>query len=79
MKQKLGIIAAVMEHPHIILLDEPTNALDSRSIDVLNEVIKEEKAHGALVIVTSHDKEELQGISDIFLKMEDGKLHEEAK
>ncbi len=79
MKQKLGIIAAVMEHPHIILLDEPTNALDSRSIVVLNEVIKEEKAHGALVIVTSHDKEELQGISDIFLKMEDGKLHEEAK
>ena len=38
MKQRLGIAAAVMEHPDLILLDEPTNALDESGVDISDEI-----------------------------------------
>ena len=40
MKQKLGIAAAVMEHPDIIILDEPINALDQDSVETVKKIIK---------------------------------------
>ena len=43
MKQRLGIAAAVMEHPDLILLDEPTNALDESGVDMLGDIVKKEK------------------------------------
>ena len=43
MKQKLGIAAAIMEKPELILLDEPTNALDEESVRKLLDILKIEK------------------------------------
>ena len=74
MKQKLGIIAAVMESSKLILLDEPTNALDEESIHIFNEMVIEEKKRGNTVVITSHDFEELKSMADYIIEMENGKI-----
>lgn len=72
MKQKLGIAAAIMEKPDILLLDEPTNGLDQESVGKLQKILQEERARGALIIIVSHDLEELENISDEIYQMRDG-------
>ena len=74
MKQKLGIAAAIMESPELILLDEPTNALDEESVRKLLDILKEEKERGACIILASHDMEELTLLSDIIYIMEEGRV-----
>lgn len=74
MKQRLGIAAAVMEHPDIILLDEPTNALDSDGIEMFKDILYEEKKRGALIVLTCHDYDILQELSDEIYFMNNGKI-----
>lgn len=74
MKQRLGIAAAVMEQPEIILLDEPTNALDSEGIAQLGTILDEEKNRGALIILTCHDFELLKQFCDEIYYIEVGKI-----
>lgn len=74
MKQKLGIIAAVMESSKLILLDEPTNALDEESVKVLNEMICEERDKGNTIVIASHDREELISVSDYMFQIENGRI-----
>lgn len=72
MKQKLGIAAAIMESPEIIILDEPFNALDEKSIGIVKELILKEKQRGALVILACHDSSALFELSDTVYVIEDG-------
>ena len=74
MKQRLGIAAAVMEHPDLILLDEPTNALDESGVDMLGDIVKKEKDRGAVLIVSSHDRDILEDISDEIYDLEQGEI-----
>lgn len=74
MKQKLGIAAALMEDPDIIILDEPINALDEASVNIVKDMLSEHKKRGALVIVSCHDREELELLSDKIFILENGKL-----
>lgn len=74
MKQKLGIAAALMEKPRLILLDEPTNALDEASVKMLHNLLLEYKQEGALIILASHDREELEQLSDIIYEVENGRI-----
>lgn len=53
MKQRLGIAAAVMEKPDIVLLDEPTNALDESGLSMLRELVSKQKSRGAVVVIAS--------------------------
>lgn len=76
MKQKLGIAAALMEHPKLILLDEPTNALDAESVKKLNELLKEEKERKAVILISSHDAGELELIADQIFVIENGRMAE---
>ena len=52
MKQKLGIAAAIMEKPELIILDEPSNALDEKSEEILWQIVGEEKERGALILIS---------------------------
>ncbi|MEE3392901.1 MAG: ABC transporter ATP-binding protein [Lachnospiraceae bacterium] len=79
MKQKIGVIAALMESSKLILLDEPTNALDEESIVTLNKEIFKEKEKGNLLIITSHDKEEINAVCDDIIYMRAGKVVENAQ
>lgn len=64
MKQRLGIAAAIMETPDLILLDEPTNALDADGVEDICTLVRRERNRGALVVVACHDGETLKKISD---------------
>lgn len=74
MKQKLGIAAAIMEEPDLLVLDEPFNGLDSESIVNLEQIIKEQKSNGKLVVLSCHDKELLEEVSDQIFFIENGRL-----
>ena len=74
MKQKLGIAAAVMESPEIIILDEPLNALDVEGVNRVKEIIAEQKAKGALIIVACHNSNDLMEISDYIISIENGSI-----
>ena len=74
MKQRLGIAAAVMEHPDIIILDEPTNALDSDGVQMVKQILQKEKERGALILISCHDLEILKELSDMIYLMNVGKL-----
>lgn len=55
MKQKAGIIQAIMENQDLILLDEPTRGLDDDSIDQFIQKMKELSGQGKTIVVTAHD------------------------
>ncbi len=74
MKQRLGIAAALMESPALIILDEPINALDASGVEDIRMLIMREKERGALIIVACHDKEELHLLADEIFYLESGRL-----
>ena len=76
MKQRLNIAQAIFEKQDIILLDEPTNALDERGVKLVYNIIREERERGALVIVATHHSEDLKEMCDIILKVGEGELYE---
>lgn len=77
MKQRLNVAQAVFEKQEIILLDEPTNALDEEGVRLIYDIILEEKKRGAIIIVATHHKEDLKELCDVILKISSGKIVEE--
>lgn len=77
MKQRLNIAQAIFENQKIILLDEPTNALDEDAVQLIYRIIREEKSRGATIIVATHHKEDLKEVCDVILKIAEGKIVEE--
>jgi ABC-2 type transport system ATP-binding protein len=57
MKKKVGLIAALLGRPAVLLLDEPLNGLDVRSMERLSERLRAEVVRGATVILSSHNME----------------------
>ena len=76
MKQRLNIAQAIFENQKIILLDEPTNALDEDAVQLIYKIIREEKSRGATIIVATHHKEDLKEVCDVILKIAEGKIVE---
>ena len=64
MKQRLGIAIALLNHPKLLILDEPTNGLDPVGIEELRELISSFPAKGITVILSSHILSEVQQIAD---------------
>lgn len=79
MKQRLGIAGAVLGHPDVILIDEPTNALDAKGVEIVKKILRREKERGALIILTCHDYSILKELSDKIYFIEEGRIvgHEE--
>ena len=74
MKQRLALAFALVKKPQILLLDEPTNALDESGVDMLGDIVKKEKERGAVLIVSSHDRDILEDISDEIYDLEQGEI-----
>lgn len=74
MKQRLGIAGAVLEHPQLLLIDEPTNALDTDGVEMVQELLLEEKKRGALIVLACHDFSILQGLSDVLYSVKEGRV-----
>ncbi len=64
MKQKVGIVAALMHDPEVIILDEPTSGLDPLMQRVFIELILEEKANGKTILLSSHSLPEIERTCD---------------
>lgn len=73
MRQRLSIAQAIFEKPELLLLDEPTNALDENYINKVREILLKEKDRGAIVIIASHNKDDLRIPADEIISMSDGK------
>lgn len=74
MKQRLGIAAAIVEEPEIVILDEPTNSLDTDGIELLKTILIRQRERGALVIISCHDLSILQAMSDEIFLLESGRI-----
>lgn len=74
MKQRLGIAMAIVGAPELVILDEPTNALDSTGVERVKQIISEERDRGALVVVSCHDRSILDEVSDTIFVVDNGKI-----
>ncbi len=79
-KQKIGIIAALLSQPEIVILDEPFNFLDPSSQNVLKKLLTDySEMHNAIVIVSSHNLQHTIEISTRVLLMEHGEILKDLK
>lgn len=74
MKQKLCLAQAFMEDPELLILDEPTNALDKKTIQTFYDCIYQEKTKGKTIIIASHIEADILNLCDFIIKMENGKV-----
>jgi ABC-2 type transport system ATP-binding protein len=74
MKQKLGLVAALMHDPEILILDEPTSGLDPLMQIRFVELILEEKARGKTLLISSHSFEEIERTCDRVGILKEGRL-----
>lgn len=76
MKQRLRIGQAFMEGQTFILLDEPGNGLDESGIEIVRKLIIDLKNEGRLILLASHNKEDLSLLCDVIYKVDNGKVKE---
>ena len=74
MKQRLAIAQSVMEHPDILMLDEPTNSLYRESVERVRQLIESEKKRGVLILLASHNEDDIQILADHVYIFENGSI-----
>ena len=74
MKQRLVIAQAIMEKPDVIMLDEPTNGLDEAGVKEIRQLIEQEKERGALILLASHNQDDMKILADQVYKIADGRI-----
>lgn len=74
MRQRLGIALAFMGNPDLVVLDEPTNGLDTFGIHELRELLMLEKKQGKTIIIASHRLSEIQKVADRIAILGNGEL-----
>ena len=65
-----------MERPELLVLDEPTNALDEDGVERVRSILREERDRGATILLASHNKEDIAALCDRIFKMAEGRLAE---
>ncbi len=73
-RQRLSLARALVHHPRLLLLDEPTTGLDAASTARLGDVIREEARRGVVVVVVTHDSSFAQAIADARVDLERGRV-----
>ena len=74
MKQRLGIAAALLPEPKLLMLDEPTNGLDPEGIQEVRALLRDLANNGTTVFVSSHLLSELEIISDHIVMLRKGEV-----
>ncbi len=75
MRQRLGIAQAIMEKPDILVLDEPMNALDKNGVEEMRRLFLKMKSEGKLILLTSHNRKDIEILCDEVYEMEEGILN----
>ncbi|MEF3354957.1 ATP-binding cassette domain-containing protein [Paenibacillus sp. GYB006] len=74
MKQKLALAQAIMEHQEVLILDEPFNGLDADSVDQVRQLLQNFKEQGKTILLTSHNKEDIDLLCDHVYRINNLKL-----
>lgn len=74
MKQRLAIAQVLMEEAPILILDEPMNGLDREGIKEIRELILEEKEKGKIILLASHNSEDIKYLCNEVYELENGKI-----
>lgn len=74
MRQRLAIAQAVMEDPEILILDEPMNGLDKQGVGEIRELLLSYKEEGKVILLASHNREDIQILCDEVYEIEEGRL-----
>ena len=74
MKQRLGIAAALLRAPRLLLLDEPTAGLDPAGVRQMGELVRELSADGTAILLSSHQIAEVEGVCDTFTFLRRGEV-----
>jgi ABC-2 type transport system ATP-binding protein len=74
MRQRLGIAQAIMENPHILLLDEPMNGIDKHGIKDIRDLLLRLRDEGKTIILASHSAEDIDILCDTVSEMDEGKI-----
>ena len=74
MKQRLGIAAALLPNPALLILDEPTNGLDPEGIQEVRDLLKKLASEGTTVFVSSHLLSEIEIISQYIVMLRKGEV-----
>ena len=74
MKQRLGIAAALLSDPELLILDEPTNGLDPAGIVEIRQLLRDLGRNGRTVIVSSHQLSEIEAVCDHLVVIRFGEL-----
>ncbi len=74
MKQRLGIAAALLSDPELLILDEPTNGLDPAGIVEIRELLRDLGRNARTVIVSSHQLSEIEAVCDHLVVIRFGEL-----
>ena len=74
MRQRLGLAAALLHHPRLLILDEPTNGLDPRGIRDVRDLLIELNSGGVTIFVSSHLLAEVEQLCTRVGVMDDGRL-----
>lgn len=70
MKQKLGLAQVLMEDPKILIFDEPFRGIEEETVVKIRKILLELKTNGKIIIIASHDKEDIEKLADIVYKFE---------
>ena len=74
MKQRLGISQAIMEHPKLLVLDEPFSALDEDGVRDIREMLLQMRQSGVTIILSSHNAEDIKVLCDNVYRLQKGCL-----
>ena len=74
MKRRLNLAMALVHEPHIAFLDEPTAGLDPQASRVVWDIIRRLKDSGMTVVLTTHDMDEADAVSDHVAIIDNGKI-----
>lgn len=74
MRQRLGIAQAIMEQQKTLILDEPMNGLDKHGVQDVRELLLKLKGEGRLILLASHNSEDIRILCDEIYEMEMGEI-----
>ena len=74
MRQRFAIAQAIMEDPGILIVDEPMNGLDKNGVEEIRRLLLQMKQENKLIILASHNREDIDVLCDEVYEMEDGVL-----
>lgn len=74
MKQKLGIAQVIMENPDVIILDEPFNGLERKTVDKVIDYLLKKKNENKIIVVSTHIIEDLNRLADTIYEFDAGTI-----